>query len=82
MINRLIKTEKDYTLALKRIETLMDAEADTPEADELELLSTLVEMYEEKQYLIDLPDPVEAIRFRMAQLGLKQQDLIPFMGSG
>ncbi|MBW1800586.1 MAG: ImmA/IrrE family metallo-endopeptidase [Deltaproteobacteria bacterium] len=81
MINKLIKTEEDYTLALERIEGLMDAEADTPEADELELLSTLVEMYEEKHYPIDLPDPVEAIRFRMEQLGLKQQDLIPFMGS-
>ena len=81
MINRLIKTEEDYTLALKRIEALMDAEANTPEADELELLATLVEMYEEKHYPIDLPDPVEAIRFRMEQLGLKQQDLIPFMGS-
>jgi HTH-type transcriptional regulator/antitoxin HigA len=81
MINRLIKTEKDYTLALKRIETLMDAEAATSESDELELLSTLVEMYEEKHYPIDLPDPVEAIKFRMEQLGLKQQDLIPFMGS-
>ena len=81
MINRLIKTEEDYTLALKRIEALMDAEAKTPEADELELLVTLVEMYEEKHYPIDLPDPVEAIRFRMEQLGLKQQDLIPFMGS-
>ena len=81
MINRLIKTEEDYTLALDRIESLMDAEAGTSEADELELVSTLVEMYEEKHYPIDLPDPVEAIRFRMDQLGLKQQDLIPFMGS-
>ena len=81
MINRLIKTEKDYTLALERIETLMDAKANTPEADELELLSTLVEMYEEKHYPMDLPDPVAAIKFRMEQLGLKQQDLIPFMGS-
>ncbi len=81
MINRLIKTEEDYTLALNRIEALMDAEADTPEADELELLSTLVEIYEEKHYPMDLPEPVEAIRFRMEQLGLKQQDLIPFIGS-
>ena len=81
MINRLIKTEEDYTLALDRIESLMDAEAGTSEADELELVSTLVEMYEEKHYPIDLPDPVEAIKFRMEQLGLKQQDLIPFMGS-
>jgi len=81
MINRLIKTEEDYTLALDRIESLMDAEAGTPEADELELLSTLAEMYEEKHYPMDPPDPVEAIKFRMGQLGLKQQDLIPFMGS-
>jgi len=81
MINRLIKTEEDYTLALERIEALMDADAGTPEAEELELLATLVEMYEEKYYPIDLPEPVEAIRFRMEQFGLKQQDLIPFMGS-
>ena len=60
MINRLIKTEKDYTLALERIEALMDAKAETPEADELELLATLVEMYEEKHYSIDLPDPLDA----------------------
>ncbi|MBW2615335.1 MAG: ImmA/IrrE family metallo-endopeptidase [Deltaproteobacteria bacterium] len=81
MINRLIKTEEDYTLALDRIESLMDAEAGTTEADELELLSALVEMYEEKQYPIDFPDPIEAIKFRMEQLGLKQKDLIPFIGS-
>ena len=81
MITRLIKTEEDYTRALDRIEALMDAEAGTTEADELELLSTLVEMYEEKEYPIDLPDPVEAIKFRMEQLGLKQKDLIPFIGS-
>jgi HTH-type transcriptional regulator/antitoxin HigA len=81
MIKRLIKTEKDYDLALSRIDELMDAEQGTPEADELELLATLVEMYEEKHFPMDLPDPVEAIRFRMDQLGLKQQDLVPFIGS-
>ncbi|MBW1706904.1 MAG: ImmA/IrrE family metallo-endopeptidase [Deltaproteobacteria bacterium] len=81
MITRLIKTEEDYTRALDRIEALMDAEAGTTEADELELLSALVEMYEEKEYPIDLPDPVEAVKFRMEQLGLKQKDLIPFIGS-
>ena len=81
MITRLIKTEEDYTRALDRIEDLMDAEAGTAEADELELLSTLVEMYEEKEYPIGLPDPIEAIKFRMEQLGLKQNDLIPFIGS-
>lgn len=81
MITRLIKTKEDYTRALDRIEDLMDAEAGTAEADELELLSTLVEMYEEKEYPIGLPDPIEAIKFRMEQLGLKQNDLIPFIGS-
>jgi HTH-type transcriptional regulator / antitoxin HigA len=81
MINKLIKTEEDYTLALARIEQLMDAGKDTPEGDELELLSALVEIYEENHFPIGLPDPIEAIKFRMEQTGLKQQDLIPFMGS-
>ena len=81
MINRLIKTAEDYDLALIRIEELMDAEAGTPEGDELELLSTLVEMYEEKLYPIDMPDPIEAVKFRMEQQGLTQQDLVPFIGN-
>ncbi|MFZ7113099.1 MAG: transcriptional regulator [Desulfatiglandales bacterium] len=81
MINRLIKTEEDYDLALSRIEELMDAEAGTPEADELELLSTLVEMYEEEHYPIDMPDPIAAVKFRMEQQGLTQQDLVPFIGN-
>lgn len=81
MVIKLIKTEKDYDLALSRIDLLMDAKQGTPEGDELELLATLVEMYEEKHFPMDLPDPVEAIRFRMDQLGLKQQDLVPFIGS-
>jgi HTH-type transcriptional regulator / antitoxin HigA len=80
-MNKLIKTKRDYNLALSRIEVLMDAEAGTPEADELELLATLVEMYEDKHYSMDLPDPVEAIKFRMEQLGLNQQGLVPFIGS-
>jgi len=81
MVNRLIKTETDYEQALSRIEELMDADAGTPEADELELLATLVEMYEDAHYPIDMPNPVDAIRFRMEQAGLKQQDLVPYMGS-
>ena len=56
MVNRLIKTESDYEQALGRIEQLMDAETGTPEADELELLATLVEMYEDAHYPIDYPD--------------------------
>ena len=59
----------------------MDAVPDTDEGNELELLVTLVEFYEEKKYAIDLPDAVSAIKFRMEQQGLKQKDLIPFIGS-
>jgi HTH-type transcriptional regulator/antitoxin HigA len=81
MVNKLIKTKKDYSFALSRIDELMDAKAGTPEADELELLATLVEMYEDKHYPMDLPDPIEAIKFRMEQLGLNQQSLVPFIGS-
>lgn len=81
MINRLIKNEKDYDMALSRIEQLMDAKPETPEMDELELLTALVEMYEERHYPISPPDPVDAIKFRMEQLGLGQKDMVPFMGT-
>ena len=81
MINKLIKTEEDYSLVLSRIEALMDAEANTPEAEELELLATLVELYEDEHYTMDTPEPVDAIKFRMEQLGLNQQGLVPFIGS-
>lgn len=78
---KIIKTEAEYDLTLARISELMDADPDTPEGDELELLVTLVEIYEEQGYPIDLPDPVSAIKFRMDQQGLKQKDLIPYIGS-
>jgi len=81
MIYKVIKTEIDYQKALSRIDELMDAEQNTPEGDELELLVTLVELYEEKKYPIDMPDAIEDIKFRMEQLGLNQQDLVPFLGS-
>ena len=81
MISRLIKTEKDYEKALSRIEGLMDAAPGTPEMDELELLAALVEMYEEQHYPISPPDPIEAIKFRMAQLGLTQKDMVPYIGT-
>lgn len=81
MINRLIKTEHDYEKALTRIERLMDAAAGTPELDELELLTALVEMYEDRHYPINPPDPVEAIKFRMDQLGLTQKDMVPYFGT-
>lgn len=81
MIPKIIKNEADYETALARIDELMDVNPGTPEEDELELLVTLVEMYEEKTHPIGLPDPVEAIKFRMEQMEMKQKDLIPFIGS-
>lgn len=81
MTCKVIKAEGDYKRALARIDELMDAEPNTPEGDELELLVTLVELYEEKKYPIDLPDPVEAIKFRMEQLNINQQALVPFIGN-
>jgi len=76
-----IKTEADYAKALERLGLLMDAEAGTPEADELDVLATLIESYEEKHYPIDAPDPVAALQFRMDQEGLSNKDLIPYIGS-
>lgn len=80
-MQKIIKTEEDYKLALTRIEKIMDAKPGTSVFDELELLSTLVEIYEDKRYPISMPDPVNAIKFRMEQLGLRQQDLVAFIGS-
>ncbi|NQU26607.1 MAG: ImmA/IrrE family metallo-endopeptidase, partial [Candidatus Nealsonbacteria bacterium] len=78
-----IKTESDYDVALAAIEALIDRDPDrgTPEADELEVLSLLVEKYESKSFPSSLPDPIEAIKFRMEQQKLTQRDLIPFVGS-
>ena len=76
-----IKNERNYTDALSKIEKLMSAKPNTPEMDELEVLTTLVEAYEEQFYKIDAPDPIEAIKFRMEQEGLKQKDLVAIVGS-
>src|SRR2546428_6041338 len=78
---KVIKTEAEYAAALARIDKLMDARRNTPQGDELELLSLLVHDYEEKVFPIDMPDPVAAIRFRMQQQGLQPSDLVPFLGS-
>ena len=77
---RPIRTKADYRAALKEIETLMAAERDTPEGERLDVLVTLVEAYESKHYPLDLPDPVEAIRFRMEQKGMTPKDLVPMIG--
>jgi len=76
-----IKTEEDYKLALARVSELMDAEMNTPQGDELDILATLIESYEAKHYVIAAPDPIEAIKFRMEQMGLEHQDLEPFIGN-
>ena len=78
---KVIKTEADCATVLARIEKLMDAQPNTPQGDELELLSLLVHDFEEKVYPMAKPDPVQAIRFRMEQKGLKPKDLVPFLGS-
>lgn len=75
-----IKTEADYEVALKRADDLMDAEANTPDGDELDIIVTLIEAYESKHHAINSPNPVEAILFRMDQYGLKDKDLVPFIG--
>ena len=76
-----IRTEADHRQALARIDALMDAEAETPEADELSVLADLVEAYETKHFPIERPTPVDAIRFRMEQAGLEPRDLEPYIGS-
>ena len=75
-----IKTDTDYRAALKEIEALMTAELDSPEGEKLDVLVTLVEAYERKHYPLDLPDPVEAIKFEMEQKGLSVKDLEPMIG--
>src|SRR5689334_11579440 len=78
---QVIKTEAQHKVALARIEKLFDAKPGTPEGDELELLTVLVEQFEKTAFPIELPNPLAAIRFRMEQQGLKKKDLIPFLGS-
>lgn len=81
MTPKLIKTEADHAAALSRLEEIFEAELGTPEGDEAELLTALIELYEEKNFPIDRPVPLEAIRFRMEQQGLKPKDIVPYIGS-
>jgi HTH-type transcriptional regulator / antitoxin HigA len=76
-----IRTEKEYEAAIARIEKIFDAEPDTPEGDELEILASLVETYEKKNYPFGLPEPIEAIKIRMEDLGLGRRDLEDAIGS-
>lgn len=75
-----IKTKADYKNALSRIDELFDSEPNTPDGDTLDILVTLVEAYEQKHYQVLPPDPIEAILFRMEQLGLKQSDMAESFG--
>lgn len=77
---RPIKTEADYRDTLREIETLMAAQAGTEEGDRLDVLTTLVEAYERTHFPMELPDAVEAIKFRMEQQGLTVDDLVPAIG--
>lgn len=77
---RPIRTKANYRAALKAIESLMSAKANTAEGDRLDVLATLVEAYERTHFPMDLPDAVEAIKFRMEQSGLTVKDLEPVIG--
>ena len=79
--SKLLKTESEYNDALKRIDELFDSEPGTPESDELELLVALVELYERENFPIEAPDPVSAIKFRMEQEGLSNEDMVKYLGS-
>jgi HTH-type transcriptional regulator/antitoxin HigA len=75
-----IKTEKDYEKSLERLEDIFDAKPNTEEGDELEVLSILIDNYEKEHYEIEFPDPIEAIKFRMEQMGYDQKDLAEIVG--
>lgn len=77
---KVIKTEEEYKIALERLEEIFDSEPGTREGDELELLSILIDNYEKIHYAIELPNPVEAIKFRMEQMNYKPKDLAQIIG--
>ena len=77
---KVIKTQRDYNQALKRLEAIFDADATTPKGDEAEVLSILIEKYEDEHYSIEAPDPIEAIKFRMEQMNLDNDDLAKVIG--
>ena len=81
MIIKPIKTEQQYLEALERLEQIFDAKENTPDGDEAEILSLLIDNFENEHYAIELPDPIEAIRIRMEEMDLKQKDMIEIIGS-
>lgn len=76
-----IRNDAELQAAFARLEAIFQADADTPEADEMEVLVTLIEAYENKHYSITPPDPIEAIKFRMEQQNLSARDLEVYIGS-
>ena len=77
---RVVKTEKDYEKTLERLEVIFEAPVDSPKGDEAEILSILIEKYEDEHYPIGPPNPIEAIKFRMEQMGMKKSDLAKIIG--
>lgn len=75
-----IRTDDDYRAALREVESLMLAEFGSPEGDRLDVLATLVEVYESKHFPMEFPDPIDAIKFSMDQRGLSPKDLEPMIG--
>ena len=75
-----IKSEQDYRKALERLEVIFDSAIDTKEGDEAEILSLLIENYENEHYPIESPDPIEAIKIRMEELNIRQKDLVGIIG--
>jgi HTH-type transcriptional regulator/antitoxin HigA len=75
-----IKTEEDYNMSLKRLEIIFDAPVGTVDSDEADILGLMIDEYEKKQYPIESPDPIEAIKIRMEEMQLKQIDLIEAIG--
>ena|SRR6218665_1246416 len=75
-----IKTKKDYQRALERLEVIFDSKKGSAEGDELEILGILIEKYEDAHFPVDFPDPIEAIKFRMEQMGYDQTDLAKVVG--
>src|SRR5271170_533410 len=80
MTLKILRTKKDYFLALKRFENIFQAKAGTLDGDESDVLALLIREYEDKHYVIEAPGPLEAIRYRMEQQGLSNKDLIVILG--
>ena len=80
MTLKLIKTENDYQIALARLDEIFDAKLGSSESDEADILALLIDEYENKNFPIEAPDPIEAIKIRMEELDLKQKDLVGVIG--